>query len=280
MTVEDSSAQCLALLTGRVTRIYFCVVAAIVLAGVPLSAQLRPISVPEQRLRSNSEETRMRAFYELLDSASKGVPKFQGLGPRVESLARQAKAQDQIATTLIDLLELENQVERSGTRALSGEGQIAYYGDLIGAVAALRDARAQAALLGALGTGDLAVEGLVSLGERALAEIVRATRDLDEDRRWGALRALEKLAARRVDLAISARGIEVVRATLVASLSDSTWGCRVFAILGLAHFDGPDIRTRMQDLAANDSGVRTFEDGSRDFPVRRAARDWILAHPG
>jgi hypothetical protein len=82
--------------------------------------------------------------------------------------------EDEIKAALVELLEKENALIQDQHTDFLATGKtlsheyMNYYGDLIAAVAALKDPRATNGLLGAIATGNLATRGLAALGIDAL----------------------------------------------------------------------------------------------------------------
>jgi hypothetical protein len=114
-----------------------------------------------EKLRSSQWKVRSEGFRE----ASKLPP-----GNRPEGLR----------PALIGALERENALVATGAEL--DESFSAYYADLIQAVARLKDPRAAGALLGALGAGVTAADGLLALGAPAVEAAIERLR-ITESRR-------------------------------------------------------------------------------------------------
>jgi HEAT repeat protein len=148
-----------------------------------------------------------------------------------------------VALAIIDLLERENAQVRSGEGNLDEEYS-EYYASLIYRVAALRDDRAVDALVGALGTGMMASEGLADLGDPAIPALERLARSKDRSERWMAARVLSSIATRRTSprFDLSTLGAEAVKRELSRLQADSDRHVREQATEGLAHF-APTLRS-------------------------------------
>jgi hypothetical protein len=81
---------------------------------------------------------------------------------------------------LIGALERENALVAGVTEL--GEDFSTYYSELIEAVAGMKDPRAANALLGALGTGTMAADGLIALGEAAVDPAIERLRNTESRR--------------------------------------------------------------------------------------------------
>lgn len=121
-------------------------VAVILLAWLAAPLASAPATA-EAKLKANAWTTRREGFYQVM---------------RLPDQKRTAG----MNAALIQALERENAL-LAGSANL-GEEFSAYYSALIEAVAAMRDPGAAGALLGALGTGKLALDGLAALGEPAV----------------------------------------------------------------------------------------------------------------
>jgi hypothetical protein len=151
-----------------------------------------------------------------------------------------------------------------------------YRGDLVAAVAAFRDRRALGALIGAIGTGNLATDGLADLGGYAVAPVIQALSSDDRFTRYGAVRTLGKVAARRSALAIDGAQNAAIRSALVEALGDDSFMVRSGAGESLMPFAGDDIRQLMVRVEATDP----YQSSAGRWTVREAARAWLDRHGG
>lgn len=236
----------------------------------PAAAQELPRHL--ERLRSDAESERAQAFRTLLSSAA---PSGRS-DVRTQTsalLSSNPSARAWISGELIALLSRENANFDAGNFG-DAEGFISYYGDVIVAVAALRDPSAVPALVGAISTGNGAMDGLASLGSVAIPAVVEAARSSDPRDRSGAAWTLGKFAEphRRHELtAAEPRDVEVA---LARSLDDEEGPVRQVAVRSLRHFSGAHIRARMMQIAATDPYVHHFT-GRAVYPVREQAREWL-----
>jgi hypothetical protein len=193
----------------------------------------------------------------------------------------QARSRDDLARSLIALLELENTVVKGPGNVSLGEAYHSdYYVNVVITVGALKDARSVNALVGAVHSGNFATESVADLGEVAVPQVLRllGTSDYYPDK-VGALRALGKVASRSAEHSLSAATMQSIRSALLSTLGDSVSGLRMFAVDALDAFSDAAVRARIEVLAASDPASYKHEDGSIDYPVRRAAQEWLRRHP-
>ncbi len=245
------------------------------------SPQQIPISTG---LRSPSASVRARAFYDLVDAASKGQPRRSGWrGPRTDLLAARARAQDDLATSLIDLLQRENVIvadavarRASLPKDFDGEG---YYGDLSSTVAGLRDPRAIDALVGAM-SGNGPIESAVAdFGDLAVPLVVREVSSGDRYRRRGAVLTLLTMTTRSGS-SLSAASQSSIAHALLQVVQDTTSPDRGPAIEALVPLSNEEIRPVMEAIVAKEP---TESRAPRSFhgtlTVIGGAQTWLEKHP-
>jgi HEAT repeat protein len=220
------------------------------------------------QFRSSDYTKRAAAFYSVLSLANQGYPANENLGPRCARLASYSKANPAVATALVGLLERET--ERDPAKDALPED--AYLGDLIGCVAELGDPRAANGLVAVVNTGNMAEEGLVSLGQAAVLPLLGALASPQRHStiRSGAARVLGDIAGQRkpgIDTLAIERG-------LVTALSDPSLYVREYVIGALGAFHGADVRRAVEPLLTSDKGSVVLK-GQRQFPVRAAAASWL-----
>lgn len=234
-----------------------------------------------KRLNSNIDTVRMNTFYHLLDSANSKPAKDvygEGYGGAMKRLAAYAK-EKQLTIVLIKLLERENaRIYNPASKNLT-EGDGVYHGDLIAAVAALRDPQALDALYGAIGTGGLAMRGLVDLAEVAIPKLLSEMHSKEWHHRSSIMHTLKKMVDRKEQLSIGASNLSKIRVGLLESLKDENEYVRRQAVETLIHFNDAEVRTAIQKIANNDPSVRKDAKGQKVYPVRAAAQDWLKRHP-
>jgi hypothetical protein len=95
---------------------------------------------------------------------------------------------DSLRLGLIQLLAIENNEDEptDSSSEQASENRSAYYSDLIGTVAGLRDERAIPALLAAAPTGGMATQGVARFGKKALDPVLEQIRGQDGELASGA----------------------------------------------------------------------------------------------
>lgn len=272
-------------------RIMTHVVRNILLCGVALclarvgEAQ-PPVQTPGGRIavpvllaqfRSTSDSTRAGSFYALL--RANHAP--QGFLPSVAAVAvlREFPAEaDEIRAGLINLLDTENARVFRTTGVVLAEWYLSYHGDLIDAVASLRDSAAIDVLFDALPTGSMAASGLANLGEYALPKVLAgAYHQSWEMRRESAVVAGVAMERRQV-VGLSQGSIGRLRDMLLQLTHDPERFVREHAVRALKTVNDAEVLGRMKHLATDDSDCQTT-NGRRSCPVQRAATEWLKAHP-
>jgi hypothetical protein len=199
----------------------------------------------------------------------------------------------EVRRALIAALARENDVVhgrvayRSATSPRGGsrlsESEMEYYANLIGCVAGLRDHAALPGLLGAIGTGWGAINGVVALGEDAVPELIRFLDTPGSLNRSSVVRALGKLVSRRPfplsteplpPLSEGASG--VIRTRLLLALRDDDIYAREAAISALTPFPDLEVRRAIEAVAERDPATSIHPvSGAKYYPVRSAARAWL-----
>lgn len=253
---------------------------ALLLLGWPLAEAQAQVQIAQvvTDLRSQVDTVRVRAFYQLLDSASAGLPRGGSLRPRVELLAEMARQNDAVLTGLIDLLHVENTLGWKDRPGLHPEAFSNYYGDLVSAVAALKDERAISALVPVINTGGAATDGQAALGERAVPEVLKVLDGPEATRRMGALWTLRKIAERPAGSGISEIRLSEIRSAVLRAARDPDPSIRDMAIAALSPFGDDEVRRVIQEIAETDPHS-IARGGVEAFPVREAARRWLREHP-
>src|SRR5207237_8146257 len=118
-----------------------------------------------------------------------------------------------------------------------------YYADIIGVVSELKDPRAVNALVGAIGTGDMATRGLAALGDAAAPSVIETARSASAGLRHSAMHALSEVANPQLGTTLTPGTAARVRRALLASLSDSSHWARMTAADGLVAFPDPEVRS-------------------------------------
>jgi hypothetical protein len=225
-------------------------------------------------LQDDDATVRMNAFYAIRSA---------GLG-----------ATDAAKVAIIRLLRTENTVVNRAPVFPDDPGNryAAYFGDVIGAVAALDDRRSIDALLGVIDTGDMATRALAGFGTAGLKRLIATGATANPRVRNGtaiALRQIVQLGSAN-DAASKAR----IRAALNALAVDPDYYVGIAAIQGLTHLggvgaSGPATRVsievnyrddrdhgRHDDRAGDDSDSRR---GDVDLKKNDVIRVAILSSP-
>ncbi len=173
-----------------------------------------------------------------------------------------------ICSTLIASLEAEN--------ALPARE---YHGDLISAVAALRDPRAAKALAGALHTGSLAREGVITIGSAAVSHVIAAAQDSQMSQRSAGATTLGHLVRRRGESGISDAQVEAIRSALLSMLRDPHHYVRGSAINALDPFAADRlVQAEIARIADSDPYFSTKPNGEVWYDAREVAKSWLGKH--
>jgi hypothetical protein len=197
------------------------------------SPQTQPSATTLTGLDSPDEKTRIAAFYKLLAAAQ--LPGTPGASAAVQRIIRDNPAiAPQLREILIANLARENATVRAATAPKQlTETYVTYYGDLIGAVAGLRDVRAVTALVGAIDTGAMAQEGLAALGAPAVGPVAAQLSDAAETRRYSAAVVLGLLAGNE-NVKRDPAALAAVRDALQRASKDSSARVRAAASASLS----------------------------------------------
>lgn len=237
------------------------------------------LSTTLSRMASNEWATRMEAFEETVNivfSRSGVVGQPARVSGYAEAFQRffsgNPEESDRLQVSLINLLQRENEVERHAAESnvSLSEGYLNYYGDLIGAVAALNDERAVPALLGAIRTGGMATRGLAALGPKALGPVLDQLKDDNPTVRSSALRVVRKMFELHK---LDDSNIDARRA-LHGMLEDPDHSVRAAAVSAVGELQNkqefiPALKRLAKEDPAKSSGNA---GGEAVYPVRREAQ--------
>src|SRR5262245_1180059 len=155
-----------------------------------------------QKFHSPNFRRRADGFYYLVETGLEdklGGRTYQIPGALSQLFSKFPTRADELKLALIRLLELENSPNRKYHKEVklggydSGEEFISYHGDLIAAVAGLKDKRALNALLGVIETGQMAMNGLAALGDEAVDAVMERFNRADQSSRQAAAMVLSKM---------------------------------------------------------------------------------------
>jgi hypothetical protein len=249
----------------------FLVAVTVLFMVVPPRVHGQSVDLLLSRLASSKTDTaRARAFSELVEF---------GNNARRPTCSPQAAAQ--VRRALIDALEKENNLVHNPSAELS-ETDTEYYADLIGCVAMLRDPNAAPALLGAIETGGGAIDGLVALGDPSVPGLLAILDGPGDRGRVAAIVAAGKLAApnrstqpERSSNHLAPEKAAAIRVRLIKALNYKDRFVRIAAVRSLSCYSDPEVERAIRLLASNDPAAIEIGGGKKDYPVRRAAEDWL-----
>jgi hypothetical protein len=262
---------------------FLSIVAGIGVSGALIVGQIRDAAVLAQvsqltaQMAQPSPDTRIEAFYHLIEMGS-GTDPTARVGPATLALLKDfPEKSDEIQVTFTRTLETENGVVKASPSL--NEDYTNYYGDLVTAVVSFNDARSVKALSDAVGTGNMVIRRLAGFGQAAL-EPVLAQLSADPNTRLprdpiskqGASVVLGLLLdpsnpAGIKDPATRSR----IKDALKAAAKDAAGAyIRTAAVEALSKIDDVDVVAFLTDVAGKD-GFQATAGKPTTFPVREAA---------
>ncbi|MBA2335287.1 MAG: HEAT repeat domain-containing protein [Blastocatellia bacterium] len=241
------------------------------------------IEVLLKQMKAADWETRSSAFYKLLDLSFGG--KSNGQTWQIpEVLAKFSRNHpnnaDEINTTLIGLLEMENNLVREQDKKFELTGETLteeytnYYGDLIATVAGLKDSRSVTALVGAMNTGNMATKALAELAPFSIDIVAKKVGSDDSLTRDAATivlsQMLETANINRLETAIPGSR-EKIKNLLIKKAKDADYNVRLSAINGLAKLQDVDAVKVLEEVSQNDP-YQSVKGGTVSYPLREAAK--------
>lgn len=245
---------------------------------------IEPVAAMLTSLRDPSWETRTEAFYEMVvnGTASAWDGRTDLIPSRLATLFRaHPDREDAVKLALIELLNTENAVveaqdqEYKKSRKTLSETYANYYGDVVAAVSGLNDPRALHALVGAMGTGGMADNGLARLGSDAVDPLVVKLQSSYVIVRAAAVRALTTFwQPENRDKSNDDVSRRKIKEAFLKAAGDQDGGVRLAAVYGLALMPNEDTIRLLKRLAASDSSrlPGQADGGGPFYPVRQAAR--------
>jgi hypothetical protein len=221
--------------------------------------QVQPNSLSQ--LRSTVHDERRAGFYSLLSVSDAGAASLT-FRERMTRFAAFAQQRPEVRRGVIGLLEYENAHPREQV------DEDSYHGDLIGAVAELKDPSAVNALMGAINTGGMAAGGLAALGDAAFPAVVAAAERAPT--RMSALMTLSRMATLDPAPTLSSENRSRMRRVLLQALGDSNRFYRSAALEGLVAFRDQETRDALARVAAQDPFF-VRDEGRVRYPVRETA---------
>ncbi len=221
---------------------------------------------------SDSESARSAAFYGLL---SLGSPDRKHHGDNASSefssLIQSSSRPDQIRNGLVQLLQRENRVVQQAktNHTRLSEGFLSYYGDLIQVVSAITEPSAIPALVGAIGTGNMATSALARFGATAIPAMCSLFASEDPELKEGALYTVSKLDWRSVQMDHPEDAKRIAGSVLRAA-EDAHPYVRMAAVPAMKNINIPAVNRKLKTMSRNDPYRAPYLKGMR-FPVREAA---------
>lgn len=246
--------------------------ALLVLLTIPCPVTAQSLGMRLSHLsESKSDTAKWNALTDLLNR-----------GHRDNFAVCSSNADAQIKRTLIRALEKENGVIYSAAAGSLSETESEYYANLIGCVASLRDPSALRGLIGAIETGGGAINGIVVLGEAAVPDVLPLLNSTGSRGHFEAIIAAGKLASRNAfpqsrdpSPQLSVENLAAIRVGLLNALADKDRFARMTAVEALLSYSDPQVKRAIQAIAASDPATTEPRRGVKDYPVRRAALDWL-----
>lgn len=178
-----------------------------------------------------------------------------------------------VTAALIALLQRESIVFHAPSPGGMTEGYSDYVGDLVVTVASLESPQAVEALVGMIETGWGAMNGLVRLGTQALPSLLRVADSTNAGVRTSAAYTLGRMVEKQTDIGLSASDVSTIRLKLMQRATDADPYVRAAALQSLITFRDSAVRA-IAVQALQDTFILRYE-GSIQFPVRDAAREWL-----
>jgi hypothetical protein len=271
---------------GRPALVVVIVATIVLAASGELRAQDRglPVELVQtlQRFESDKWEERRDGFVSLL---SYSVPNRRpgeswAIPPTLQALFKRIpQSQESVQVALIRLCALETAVTKSAAIGSLTEDYMDYRGDLLGAVAGLRDTRAIPVLVENIRRGRIVVEGLASFGDVALSSVVAQTKAAESPARAAAYLTLAEMLEPKYADRVRASSRAKIKAELVQGIRDSVYGVRISVVQGLAKLPGDDVTGLLRNLATSDPFTRSAPGQKPEYPVRNAAAKALLNRP-
>lgn len=205
---------------------------------------------------------------------------FEEATALIESGKENARDLDELRLGLIRLLDTETSAAKNPTTTASGEereGYSNYCGDLIGAVADLKDARAIPSLLENANSGGMATRGVAHFGKIALDSVLQQVKGQDSQLASGALFVIRDML--EFQTVSDSNSLTRIRNVLQSALARPDMIVRQSAIYAIEYLaDRESFVPALTEMARRDPfkiAGRVASDGQDDgevYPVRRMAR--------
>ncbi len=251
-----------------------------------VNVQNDQIEVLLSQMKSTDWNTRSDAFYQLLDLSFGN--KFDGQTGRIPAALAEFSSKhpadaDKVTITFIELLETENSFVKAQDKKFKLTGETLteeytnYYGDLIGTVAGLKDRRSVTALIGAINTGNMAIDGLAEIAPYSI-DIVAEKANSNDSSIKGAATIVLSLMLKPATISHLETEIpgsrERIKQILIQKSEDADRFVRLSAIDGLAKLPtDADVVKILEDISKNDPyQSKTTKGETKSYPVREAAK--------
>jgi hypothetical protein len=188
--------------------------------------------------------------------------------------------QDELRLGLIQLLVTETVAVRNPNTIVNDvdrEGYSNYFGDLIGAVADLKDARAIPVLLANAGTGGMATRGIAHFGKMALDLVLQQVKGQDPQLVGGAVFVIRDMLEYRT--VSDSDSLMRIKNALLSALARPDSSVRESAIYAIEYFaDRESFVPALTEMARSDpfkiagQVASDGQDNGEVYPVRRMAR--------
>jgi hypothetical protein len=264
-------------ISGWGTLLLVAVSSAILFAEAPTAATQQQIKTSCAGLRSPDWQQRQGSFNALVDLGTGGKTSITAPRDGTRKLIdRYPEMRDLISTSLIELLQTENNIAASGTTVTPEHRN--FHSDVVMAVSVLHDPRAAKALLGAVDTGNMAVAAAAGLGDAtlkpALAMLAAAT---NRDDKLDMLVVLMQMAVPQNFSKL--KGVDSkneLKQALIQATASKEPIIRRSGIEGLRALGDPSTIPILEHLAQTDPET-TGKPGQLAYPIREYARQAIEA---
>ena len=207
---------------------------------------------------------------------------FEEANALLESSQGDARGKGELRLALIHLLVTETAAAKNPRTIVNDddrerESYSSYFGDLIGAVADLKDARAIPALLAVADTGGMATRGIAHFGKAALDPVLNQVAGKDTHFADGALFVIRDMLEYRT--VSDSESLARIKNALRSALASPDQLVRMSAISAIEYLDErEEFVPLLTNLASSDpykiqGQVATDgQDNGEVYPVRRRAR--------
>jgi hypothetical protein len=263
-------------------RVFLLATLLVVMVGLSHEIQGQASDAIDQDLnlmKNGSEVQRIRGFYNLLQPDNRAKPFRASIAFKTLLQRVPGKVSD-LETSFIKTLIIENDYVRR-TNLANGtltEEYSNYYGDLISVVSVVRDERSISALVGAIGTGNMATGALASIGAPAVDIVITSLRDPDKRNRQGAAITLGKMIGPESRMREDPPSMQKIKHALEIALRDPDANVRISTIDSLALLPDHDVILDLETISRRDPYKITRGAGQDIYPVREAAKKALAAN--